>query len=323
MNKMVSGLALLTLVFSACASDSGADSTTSSVDAEPTTNSTTSAVTSTSTPPTTSTTLAPTTTTSLLAGDWAEAPVVTSSTFEGVLGWWDGSGWVQSENDMALPVDGGEDYQIALLGFKEVVTTGGPRVTACDIHGPEFDRPGVELADPNLLTRFVESDDGGRGAFSGVAISAPWELAPRPVVEGEASSDLEAIAVSLLEERAYPTDSAQIVQVVEADLDGDGVVETFVVAEDTELGNQGSDVYSILFATSPEWDAPRVVEELVISPEEVGFPASFRVGAVADLSGDGLMEVVMSGVAWENSWVTVYEMTEDGFESRIGAGCGV
>ena len=37
----------------------------------------------------------------------------------------------------------------------------------------------------------------------------------------------------------------------------------------------------------------------MIPDDETGFPASFRIGAVADLNGDGSMEVVLDISAWE------------------------
>jgi hypothetical protein len=43
-------------------------------------------------------------------------------------------------------------------------------------------------------------------------------------------------------------------------------------------------------------------------PDESGFPGSFRIGAVADLNGDGVMEVVLDGVGWENRWFSVFEV---------------
>lgn len=200
------------------------------------------------------------------------------------------------------------------------MTTGGAQVPGCDILFPS-DFPGIELADPELLTGPLHP--GEQSPLSGVAISAPWDLTPHPIALGEAHPDLEAMAIELLLERGFEAESAPIVQTVDADLEGDGRLETIVVVEDTELGNQGSNVYSLMFVVSLDSPRPAVVEESVIPSDETGFPASFRVGAVADLNGDGVMEIVLDGLAWENDWVTVYEMTEDGFVARIGAGCGV
>lgn len=66
-----------------------------------------------------------------------------------------------------------------------------------------------------------------------------------------------------------------------------------------------------------------VVAESAFPRGEEGFPASFRVSSLADINGDGTLEVVMSGEAWENGWVSVYERSGDRYEHRITAGCGV
>lgn len=269
------------------------------------------------------TTTVPVTTTSILDGNWADYPVITSSNANVTLGWWNGSEWIQARDDLELPIEGGENYQVALIGSEGRITTGGPQVPGCDIYGPEFGQPGIALEDPELLTTFIESDLNGRGSISGVAISAPWDIHPRPAVPGEWHPDLENLAFELLADRGFVTDSVNNVQSTDADLDGDGSLETLLVIEDTRLANSGSGVYSMLFVVSPSSEEVQVVAESVIPPNEEGYPASFRVSAVADLSGDGVMEVVVDGVAWEASRVTVYELTDSGFVERIGAGCGV
>ena len=235
------------------------------------------------------------------------------------LGWWDGATWVDAEEGMALPVDGGEDYQVALLGTEGRTTTGSAPVAGCDIIFPS-DFPGIELADPELLSHPLE--EGEQSAISGVAISAGWNLTPHYIGAGEAHPDLEAMAIDLLAEQGFVTDSVEIVQTVDANLDGGEFIETIVVVEETELGNEGSDGYSLVFLVGSDSE-PMVIDQSVIPPGETGNPRSFRVGAVADLNGDGLMEVVLHGGAWESSWVAVYEKTDDGFVRRISAGCGI
>ena len=272
----------------------------------------------------TTTSTAPSTTLAgQLPGDWADQPLITYPGWGGMaLGWWDGSSWVNVDESTVLPIVGGEDYQIALLGLERTIQGGPQHNRGCDVVLTD-PIPGVDLGDDETLS--VELDEGGEQPrlVTGVAISAPWELQPRPVGLGESRPDLEETALSLLGERDYSTDSAAIVQVVDGDLDGDGAIETIVVAEDTELGNEGSDVYSVVFAVSPAWTAPIILDESVIPATEVGYPASFRVSAVADLSGDGTMEVVLDGLAWESSWVAVYVFSGTAFDNPIGAGCGV
>jgi hypothetical protein len=169
----------------------------------------------------------------------------------------------------------------------------------------------------------IDDGRGGDRGISGVAISAPWPIYPRPVQQGEAHPDLEATAITLLEERGFITDSVEIVQTLDVDLEGDGTIETLVVVEETELANDISNVYSMVFAVSPAWNGPLVVAESVIPAGQSGYPASYRVSAVADLSGDGVMEVVLDVLAWEFSGVSVFELIDSGFEMRIDAGCGV
>jgi hypothetical protein len=312
-------IVLMAVLVVACSPAEQMGTTTTSSLATTTTTASTLPPTTTSTTSTTTTTVPPTTTTTLLEGNWAEHPVITSAIMNMTLGWWDGSTWVQAEEGMSLPISGGEDYQVALLGAEPAITTGGDQVAGCDILFPS-DFPGIELAERDLLSHPLQP--GEQSALDGVAISAGWELTPHHVATGEAHPDLEAVGIELLADRGFQTASTQIVQTVDANLDGGEFIESIVVIEETELGNEGSDVYSLMFVMTATGD-PVVIEESVIPADQTGFPASFRVGAVADLNGDGVMEVVLDGLAWENSWVTVYELVDDGFVERIGAGCGV
>lgn len=305
---------LMGLILGACVENAGGGAATASTTAAPTT---TTSMATTTTLAVTTTTLPPTT---LLAGNWAEQPVVASGIGKMVLGWWDGSSWVEADEGMDLPIEGGEDYQIVLDGKRGVVH-GSAQVQGCDIVFPS-DFPGIEFSDPDALSRFLQERDEER-LIQGVAISAGWELRPRPVMDGEAHPDLEATAVDLLEERGFDAPRVDILQTVDADLDGDGAIETLVVAEDTELANSSSDVYSILFAVSPSWERPVLIAGSIIPADETGFPESYRISAVADLSGDGRMEVIVDGQGWETGWVTAHELVASDFEERLGAGCGV
>ena len=258
-----------------------------------------------------------------LEGNWAEVPLVVYDDWGGMaLGWWDGDEWVQVGEDTSLAVAGGETYQVALLGSEATLEGSSQTNTGCDVVMPEG-LPGVQLSDGNALYTMVNDGQGGERSISGVAISAPWNIYPRPAIPGEWHPDLENLAFQLLGERGFVTDAVNNVQSIDADLDGDGALETLVVVEETRLANMASAVYSMIFVVSPSFDEPLILAASVIPPNDEGFPESFRVSAVADLSGDGHMEVVVSGEAWESSWVTVYELVEEEFVIRIGAGCGV
>lgn len=316
------GALVLVVALAAC-SPAEQQGTTTTSSPEVTSTSAPTTTTTTTAPTTTTTTLPPTTTTTLLEGNWAAQPLVVTGDWGGMaLGWWNGSQWLQVEQGTSLPVTGGESYQVALLGSDAIVIGSSPHELGCDI-SPDTAQPGIDVDDENALYAPIDDEQGHRLAISGVAISAPWDLTPHHVGPGEAHPDLETIAVSLLSDLGFETDSAPIVQTVDADLDGDGAIETIVVVEDTELGNEMSGVYSLVFVVGAGDSPPIVVEESVIPADESGFPASFRVGAVADLSGDGLMEVILDGLAWENTWMTVHERVGHEFLNRLDAGCGV
>ena len=293
------------------------DAASTSVAVAPTTVPT--VVTTSTTAPTTSTSTVPTTTT--LPGDWADLPVVAIVLADGVaLGWWDGANWIRVDESTELPLSDVRDFQVALLGATGLVTSGSPNDHACAVSGEP--QPGVTFDDLDSLYTYIDDGEGSDRLVFGVGISAGWELTPRPVERGEAHPDLEAVAIDLLGERGMDIERPAIVQVVDVDLDGDGAIESIVVAEETHLANDTSGVYSIVFALSPSWETPRIVDSSVIPESETGFPVSFRVSAVADLSGDGVMEVMLDGMVWEGSGVGVYELTSSGFESRLIGGCG-
>jgi len=163
---------------------------------------------------------------------------------------------------------------------------------------------------------------------SGVVVSAPWQLQPRPVSVAGSREGLEQAAIELLAAEGYEADAVEIVQAIDADLDGDGAVETITVI-DTIRYVPTPDGYAMVFAVSAEADS-ELFAQSAIPPGYSGAPAgetwdpiAFRVGAVADLNGDGAMELVVSWRAWESSGVSIYELTDDGLAQVLDCGCGV
>ena len=126
-----------------------------------------------------------------------------------------------------------------------------------------------------------------------------------------------------MSKRGLMNAQALIAQTVRADLDGDGTDEVIVVAEPA---SEESRVWGLVFLR-------RIVDGRVVSqpvwesflPDaatgaEAGYKSLFRVGAVADLNGDGSMEVVI-----ESRWAThVYAAFDDGtLREVLSGGCRV
>ena len=178
---------------------------------------------------------------------------------------------------------------------------------------------GVILTDEELL--------GDWPGPYGVAISAPWDLVPHVVEELEDDGTYEGFAADLLADRGLVVGEPELKQLLRVDLEGDGVNEVIVVAEDVAEGLipvEGD--YSIIFMRKVvEGDVQTLVlgEAIVLDPD-TQFSASFAVGAVADMSGDGKMEIIMSTGFFEGISVEVIEYVNDdlGTVSQLQTGCG-
>lgn len=311
---------LLTLILVAAACSPGettGSSTTSSLPA--TTTTTGQATTTISAPVTTSSTMAPTTTSpastttsELLEGNWADEPLVTTAF--GALGWWDGSGWLDAETEGALPVVGGEDYQVIRLGQLDV-TTAGSQTIVC----PPLDVIGVELTDPELLGEFP-------GPY-GVAISAPWPLQPHLFEEVDDDGTYAGFASELLSDRGLEVPDPVIKQLFRTDLEDDGIHEVLVVAEDVTPGFllEAGD-YSIFFMRKViEGEVQTaILGDTVVLDESDQFGALHGIGGVADLNGDARMEVIANLAYFEGFAVAVWEFVDDdlGPVVALETGCG-
>lgn len=314
------------LLVVACSPDESAESTTTSSISTTTTSSTSTTTTSPSTttttdqgststiPEATTTTPATTTTTSSVPqGDWADLPVIAAAF--GALGWWDGEQWIQADELTPIPVSGGETYQIAKLDV-DGVTTGGPEELLCP---PTVLNPGVVLEDEELLGEWP-------GPY-GVAISAGWQLKPHLVEEFTDDGTYAGIASGLLAARGLVVDDPVVKQAIRVDLEGDGVNEVLVVVEDIVGGFvpvEGDYSLAFLHKIVDGVAQSAILGEAVVLDPELAFLTAFSIGAVADLNGDGKMEMVVATAYFEGLGVEVWEYLDDdiGPLPAITVGCG-
>lgn len=303
------------LVAAACSPDDATD-TTSTTSASTTStmsfgSTTTLPTTTTTTSTMPTTTVAETTTIPPLEGTWADLPLVTTDF--GALGWYDG-GWVDAEDEGALPVTGGEDYQVILLDSVSR-TSGGPQTTLCE----PLNLVGVTLGDPDLL--------GGFPGPYGLAISAPWELQPHLFESITDDGTYAGFASDLLATRGLDVADPEIKQLFRTDLEGDGVNEVLVVAEDVTPGFlMETGDYSLAFMRKViEGEVQTaILGDTIVLGEEDTFSGAYTFGGVADLNGDGEMEIILDGAYFEGFSVSVFEYVDDdlGPILVLQTGCG-
>ena len=229
----------------------------------------------------------------------------------GLLGWWS-DGWVLPDDMSAIPLEGGEEYQVVMLD-QPVTTAIGSVPTLCE----PSQTPVLEF-DPPLAGDYREP-----GA---IAILADWELRPaavRVVPDPEAiHRDAVAEVLSSLGIEAEPV----IFQQLAADLEGDGTEEVLIVSkalpDDLFAGPGDYSVVVLRKLIEGEWQT--AILDTSLGEADSAYILSHSIPAIADLNGDGTMEVLVDAVYYEGSGTTAYEYIDDdlGPQAVLGGGCG-
>jgi len=260
-------------------------------------------------------TTVPTTTAPPPAGSTPTGPIVGPL---GVLGWWDGRAWVNARGTTEVPASGGEAYQLVRLGEPIVRAVGSaPEPSHCLPPG------GWRIAADPEVDESQETLHVWRIAVAGVA-----DLRPRPVELLDPGGDAYRQAVrDVLSGLGIDDPDPDVVQVVRADLDGDGAAEVFVVAEhladpQTLLAEPG-DYSLILLQRAGDGGVVTTIFDQSIADAASQFLDVARLSAVADLNGDGRMEVVVDSYTAGNRSTAAFEMGADGgLRQVLAVGCG-
>jgi hypothetical protein len=167
--------------------------------------------------------------------------------------------------------------------------------------------------------------------YRAVGVLGDWDVQPRAFsAVGLDAPDYQRAGEELVAADGVDPNGGDVTQVVRADLDGDGLEEvlyTFERQTDTiGTGAQGDFSYAIARLPSATGAVHQQVLFRHVVPDraEVPFPdtARARLAAVADLNGDGVMEVAVATVYWEGAGITVFEMHGGSLEAVIESGCG-
>lgn len=271
----------------------------------------TSATDTTSTTSTTAATSATVTVTTTATTPDPGVPVVVSRF--GVMGWWDGDSWVPGDGSVAIPLVGGEQFQMVLLD-EPISTTTGSALAVCEPIGT----PIVDFEPPLL---------GAPQEPGAVAVIADWDLRPHGVTLLAAVPDEHIDAVAqFLTSRGIDDADPNIEQVVVTDIEGDGVAEVLIVVNrlPDDLFARPDDYSAVLLRKMIEGDWQTAVLEFSEAEAESPYILRHVVAAMVDLNNDARMEIVIDAFYYEGAGTVAYEYVNDdlGPQQAIGGGCG-
>jgi hypothetical protein len=237
------------------------------------------------------------------------------------IGVWDGSVWQYPEWDAAdQPLLSAEVTTVVKIGLG----------LAAPITGVTFGPPDYFCVGDEVWPTLINPPGADIDAAS-IAVSADWDVQPRPVtVAGLDNPEYQAVGQSLVEARpGVDPASGTVAQVVRADLDGDGIEEVLFTFEhqtpDAPFGTLGD--FVLIVARYPHADGS--VDDVVLmsayEEEPVEFPNTFtgELTAIADLNGDAVMEVVTTATYWEGGDSSIYALVDGRLALVAAGGCGV
>jgi hypothetical protein len=244
-------------------------------------------------------------------------PVVVA--VEGVVGWWDGTRFVPAGRG-EIPVEGGEVYTVVGIGHPSRTARGSTPEGGC----PTSDPAGV------TIDVGIERAVDGVDERPPIAVTGVRDVVPRPVEVLPSHPTYVEAAAEVLEGLHVEDPEPELRQVVRTDFEGDGRDEVLLVAERASgprglLDEPGDHSVVLLRQVVDGEVVTTVVAEATVDggADAARAPlAVTRIVAVADLNGDGAMELVLQGRHRAGSRTIVHRVDPTGgVEELLSAGC--
>ena len=166
---------------------------------------------------------------------------------------------------------------------------------------------------------------------SGIALgkNGDWDPVPRLVTEIKSDSPLYRKIISeYLVSKGLARPTVKIQQIYKVDLEGDGTDEVLIRA--TNYADFGPSAkkgdYSFVLVRKLDRGKVRNIEltgDFIAKDVEFGAPNRHELSAIADLDGDGNMEVVVYGEYYEGSWAEVFRLKGTEPLKVLETGCGL
>lgn len=176
-------------------------------------------------------------------------------------------------------------------------------------------------------TQYVELTP--RPANGVIAIAAPWNAQPRlPRVESTNQAVYRQATADILRRQGLANPQVVLKQVLRVDLEGDGVNEVLVSATHYAGGlspsAQAGDYSLVYLRKVVRGQVQTTILEDDYYPQAVEFaaPSQYKVNALVDTNGDGVLEIVIYGEYYEGAWSSVYRVRGTQVEEVLSCGCG-
>jgi hypothetical protein len=155
---------------------------------------------------------------------------------------------------------------------------------------------------------------------AGIAVGANpgWNLSPRAGRQIDLNNAVYVKAASdALRAKGIINKAPKIRQAFRVDLEGDGQEEVLLTATSYEgyvqpSAKKGS--YSFVLLRKIVGGKARdiiVTGDFVTKDVNFGVPGKFEISSIADLNGDGKLEIIVYGAYYEGNWIEAYEMKDD------------
>ena len=246
---------------------------------------------------------------------------------QGVLGWSENGEWI-GMGDGSVPAAAGDLYQVIRIGSDAISGVLGAAPQPSCTQNSTISR-NVAIDDP-LFTSFTSlSMPYTEPVTTPIAISTDWNLTPHSITSlGLDSIAYKNIARELLSEFDIDDPDPELTVLVETDLDGDGNVEIFFGVEriaDSLMFGTAND-YSLLYmrkVIDGRYTNLLIYGDIENADYGNGMLDSIRLSAIADLNGNGRMEVVAGLMNYEGSSTFVIEFNDDkeNFTQVLYVGC--
>jgi citrate lyase alpha subunit len=165
-----------------------------------------------------------------------------------------------------------------------------------------------------------------------IGSTAKWNPVPRkPKTIDRNNATYKIVIANFLKKKGIAKTTVKLTEAFRVDLEGDGVDEVVISATYYKKGLAASAAagdYSLVIvrkATGKAVTDYLLKGDFVTRRIDFGAPNEHRISAIADLNGDGKMEIVLSGAYYEGEFASAFEM-RNGMPVEIKEfeiGCGV